>query len=55
MTFEGLHNQKICAEEHQPQVTLAKNRKNRNRKENLCPKFTPVLSASLSNCTYYNQ
>ena len=29
MTFEGLHNQKICAEEDQPQVTLAKNRKNR--------------------------
>ena len=31
MTFEGLHNQKICAEEHQPQVTLAKNRKNCKR------------------------
>ena len=28
MTFEGLHNQKIYAEEHQPQVTLAKNYKN---------------------------
>ena len=23
--FEGLHNQEICAEEHQPQVTLVKN------------------------------
>ena len=28
MTFEGLNNQKICAGEHQPQVNLAKNRKN---------------------------
>ena len=25
MTFEGLHNQKICAGEYQPQVTLVKN------------------------------
>ena len=31
MTFEGLHNQKIYAGEHQPQVTLAKNRKDRNQ------------------------
>ena len=29
MTFEGLHNQKVCAGEHQSQVTWAKNRKNR--------------------------
>ena len=35
MTFEGLQNQKICAGEHQPQVTLAKNRKNRNWNMNL--------------------
>ena len=31
MTFEGLHNQKICAGEYQPQVTLVKNRKNRTK------------------------
>ena len=30
MTFEGLHYWKICAGEHQPQVTLVKNCKNRN-------------------------
>ena len=29
MTFEGLHNQEICAGEYQPQVTFVKNRKNR--------------------------
>ena len=32
MTFEGLHNQKICAGEYQPQVTLVKNLKCTNAK-----------------------
>ena len=35
MTLEGLHNQKICAGEYQPQVTLAKNRKNRKEYVNI--------------------
>ena len=30
MIFEGLHNQKICAGEYQPQVKLVKKRKNHN-------------------------
>ena len=28
MAYKGLHNQKICAGEYQPQVTLVKNPKN---------------------------
>ena len=32
MMFEGQHNHKICVGEYQPQVTLAMNNKNRNKK-----------------------
>ena len=32
MMFGGQHDQKICAGEYQPQVTLAMNHKNRKKK-----------------------
>ena len=43
MTFEGLHNQNIYAEEHQPQVTLAKNCKNCKKKEALVGDEKPTI------------
>ena len=43
MKFEGLHNQKVCAGEHQPQVTLAQNRKN-CKNQNIPSKYLPPQS-----------